>query len=152
MALFWNVLASSGVRRKYSQPVAWNVFVPLLSTTFMIPPPEWPYSALKEFAITLNSCTASTMGTYATLLRPICPLFEAPSSMNSEEESRPPLTDHCAIAPLSNGRCQMAAPLKVTPDIIAPSMNGLRAFKGSSETCWVFTTPPRFAVCVNTQQ
>ena len=26
----------------------------------------------------------------------------------SEDESRPPLIDHCAMAPLSNGRCQIA--------------------------------------------
>ena len=54
--------------------------------------------------------------------------------------------DHSAIAPLSNGRCQIAAPLNVTPDIMVPSMNGLRAFNGISATAWVVTTPPRLAL------
>ena len=69
--------------------------------------------------------------------------------MNSVEESRLPLTDHWAMAPLSNGRCQMAAPRKVTPGIMTPSMKGLRAFSGISATCWVVTTPEREAVCVS---
>ena len=43
----------------------------------------------------------------------------------------------------------MAAPLNVTPDIIAPSMNGLRAFSGISATCCVVTTPPRLALWVS---
>src|SRR5213080_4803657 len=111
----------------YSHAAPWNDSVPLFNATFRIPPPVCPYSALYMFDITWNSCTASTIGTYAMLLLPIWPLFDAPSRKNSADESRLPLIDHSAIAPLSNGRCQMAAPLNVTPDIIVPSMNGFRA-------------------------
>ena len=70
------------------------------------------------------------------LLLPIWPLLEAPSMKYSADESRLPLMLHCAMAPLSKGRCQMAAPVNCTPDIIAPSMKGLRAFSGISATCW----------------
>ena len=149
IALFWNVFASSGVRRMNSHAVMWYWCVPLFSTTFMMPPPVCPYSALYMLVIMLNSCTASTIGTAPMLLLPIWPLLRG--SVHEEFRGRiaaavdAPLCDRAVVErTLPDGRA-----VELTPDIIAPSMNGLRAFSGISATCCVVTTPPRLALWVS---
>ena len=92
-------------------------------------PAAWPNSAENEFVLTLNSCTASTLGCSAMPFRPIAPavtvvLLSTPSSSTSFEEKRPP--------PAMNGRL---VPMPVTGVVFPasrPSANGFRPFSGSS--------------------
>src|SRR2546427_8386097 len=98
------VLASSHQRRANSHALPWTLLLPDFSDTLMMPPAVRPYCASYVLVMILNSCTASTGGTYAMLLPPWIELFGAPSSRNSLLRFFPPLTDQSAIAPLSNGR------------------------------------------------
>src|SRR5689334_21156279 len=104
----------------YCQATPWNEFVQLFRATFRMPPPVLSYSALYRWLMTLNSCTASTTCTYPILWPPVSPWVDATSRKYSLEESRLPSTDQSSTGRLTNGRCQVAAPLPLTPEIGSP--------------------------------